>query len=205
MTVRRIVALIAPVVLMGTVAVATAPSAAAHASEVGSSPAADEVLAVAPSEVEVQFDSGLLEMGSALVVRSAQNDSIVTGEPIVGENTLTVPVDPGAAPGDYEVAYRVVSADGHTVKGSFTYTVEGVAEAPSPSDPAPTESDSTVAGAGEAAASTAPEGTGASSVPSSDQVAGDATENSSIPVGAIVLGIGLVLILGLGGALLLRR
>lgn len=205
MTVRRIIALLAPVVLMGAVAVATAPSAAAHASEVGSTPAADEVLAVAPTEVEVQFDSGLLEMGAALVVRSAEEDSIVTGEPIVGENTLTVPVDPAAAPGEYEVAYRVVSADGHTVKGSFTYTVEGVAEAPSAADSAPAESGSTMAGVDEAAASTVPGGTDASSAPWSDQAAGEATDDSSIPMLAIVLGIGLVVILGIGGALLLRR
>jgi len=50
-----------------------------HASSVGSSPAADAVLDTAPSEVRIDFDSGLLEMGAALIVRSADGSSVTTG------------------------------------------------------------------------------------------------------------------------------
>jgi methionine-rich copper-binding protein CopC len=201
MTVRRIIAMLAPVLLTGAAVIATAPSATAHASQVGSTPAADEVVAVAPNEVEIQFDSGLLEMGAALVVRSAQDESIVMGDPVVGENVLTVPVDPNAAPGEYEVAYRAVSADGHTIEGSFTYTLEGVAEAPSPSAPAASETDSTTMVTDEPTS----QSPAASAETSADQAAEGTTDDSSIPVAAIALGVGIVIVLGIGGALLLRR
>ncbi len=97
--------------------------ASGHASSAGSSPAADEVLPTAPSQVRIEFDSGLLEMGSALIVRDADGRSITTGPAVVGERSFSVPVDPTAPPGVYEVAYRVVSADGHTVEDTFSYTV----------------------------------------------------------------------------------
>lgn len=97
--------------------------ASGHASAAGSTPAADEVVQSAPSEVRIEFDSGLLEMGSALIVRDADGRSITTGPAVVSDREFSVPVDPKAPPGVYEVAYRVVSADGHTVEETFSYTV----------------------------------------------------------------------------------
>lgn len=144
-------------------------SASGHASSAESSPAADAVLDVAPDEVRVEFDSGLLEMGSALIVRDATGRSITSGTAVVGDRTISVPVDPAAGPGLYEVAYRVVSADGHTVEESFSYTV----------------SDGT-------ASTTAPATTAESSGP------------SGLPLGWLVAG-GVIVILGVGAALLWRR
>lgn len=144
-------------------------AASGHASSAGSTPAADEVLATAPSEVQVEFDSGLLEMGSALIVRDAAGRSITTGDAVVSDRTISVAVDPAAAPGVYEVAYRVVSADGHTVEESFSYTVsDGTASATAP------------ATTGEPAAS------------------------SGLPLGWLIAG-GVIVILGVGAALLWRR
>lgn len=143
--------------------------ASGHASSAESSPAADAVLDVAPEEVRVEFDSGLLEMGSALIVRDATGRSITSGAAVVGDRTISVPVDPTAGPGVYEVAYRVVSADGHTVEESFSYTV----------------SDGT-------ASSTAPATTAGSSGP------------SGLSLGWLVAG-GVIVILGVGAALLWRR
>lgn len=205
MITRRILTMIAPALLAGAAVIATAPAASAHASAVGSSPSADEVVAVAPAEVEVQFDSGLLEMGAALVVRSTEDQSIVMGEPIIGENTLTVPVDPQAPPGDYAVAYRVVSADGHTVKGSFLYTVAG--PAPSSAGTPLTEPGAEESAAELPLASTPADSGGsvAEAAPSVDSSSEGSADGSSTPLIAIGLGIGLLVVLGIGGALLLRR
>ena len=120
-------------VLISIMALVLMPQPAfGHASSVGSSPAADAVLDTAPSEVRIDFDSGLLEMGAALIVRSADGSSVTTGPAVVGDRTFSVPVDPAAAPGVFEVSYRIVSADGHTNEGSFAYTVAGGASTTEP-------------------------------------------------------------------------
>lgn len=123
-----------------TVLALTSSPAFGHASEVESAPAADQVLDSAPREVRIDFDSGLLEMGSALIVRDADGRSITTGPAVVKDRAFSVPVDPSATPGTYEVAYRVVSADGHTIEGSFAYTVDGGAAAPAQQPVAANES-----------------------------------------------------------------
>lgn len=188
------------IAMLAGLMLSTAP-AFGHASQVGSAPAADEVLAVAPSEVRIDFDSGLLEMGAALVVRDEAKESITTGPAVVGDRILTVPVDAGVGGGTYSVAYRVVSADGHTIEGSFDYTVEAapepapgeVSEAASPTEtaPLPAEDGSTPASTDTEAAVEA----------TSD---GSPEEGSLLPI-LLFGGVGLVLIAGIAGALLLRR
>jgi copper resistance protein C len=118
---------VALVVALATAFCSTGP-AAAHASQTGSTPAAGAVLTSAPAVVEVEFDADLMDVGAALVVRDSRGTSITTGPPEIQRNRISVPVSPDAAAGEYVVAYRVVSADGHTVSTSFTYAV--VADAP---------------------------------------------------------------------------
>lgn len=187
---------LAAALLVGAATIIGASPAFGHASQVGSSPAADDVLSTSPSEVTVTFDSGLLDMGAALVVRSQDGTSIVTGQPVIDDRSFSVTVDPSAPGGAYDVAYRVVSADGHTVEGSFTYTVEGTAEAAEPSSVA-ASSASPAAAAGEEASETAP----AAAPPVTTS---DAQESGGFPVGWIV-GAGVIVIVGVGAALLLRR
>lgn len=189
-------AALAAALLLGTGTILIASPAFGHASQVESSPAADDVLPTSPTEVTITFDSGLLDMGAALVVRDQDGTSIVTGEPIIDDRSFSIAVNPSAPAGAYDVAYRVVSADGHTVEGAFTYTVEGTpdavasnAGAGSSAPPAPA--------APEDAAETAPEA--APAVATSD-----AEASGGFPV-IWVVGVGLVVIVGVGAALLLRR
>lgn len=182
-----------------------APAAAfGHASQVGSSPAADEVLDAAPSEVRIDFDSALLDMGAALVVRNDAKESITTGDAEVGDRTFTVPVDPTTAPGEYSVAFRVVSKDGHTIEGSFTYVVAGTSPSPTPEtvEASTFPSDETTAQpprepSGEATPSTA-------APAATPDTMGAPPEGSSAPW-LLFGGIGLVIGIGLVGAILLRR
>ncbi len=137
LAVLALVALIAP----GT-------AAHAHSSEIGSSPRAGEVLPAAPASVEVEFDSPLLDIGAAIVVRSQDGVSVATGSPVVGRRTISLAVDPAAGPGEYTVAYRVVSQDGHAIESTFVYSVTGEpSRAPRPpsasASPDPSTSDLT--------------------------------------------------------------
>ena len=187
---------LAAALLVGAATIIGASPAFGHASQVGSSPAADDVLPASPSEVTVTFDSGLLDMGAALVVRGQDGTSIVTGEPVIDDRSFSVAVDPSAPAGAYDVAYRVVSADGHTVEGSFTYTVEGTPDAAEPSSVA-ASSASPAAAAGEEVSESAPEA-------APPLTTSDAEASGGFPV-IWVVGVGLVVIVGIGAALLLRR
>lgn len=114
---------LAAVALM--VGVVGAPSAAGHASQTGSSPAAGAVLDAAPSTVEVTFDTPLMDVGAALVVRSEDGTVISDAVPEVARTLIRVAVPAEAAPGTYTVAFRVVSQDGHPITSTFDYTVAG--------------------------------------------------------------------------------
>ena len=126
---------------LGTAALALAigvigmPSASGHASQTGSSPADGAILDTAPSEVEVTFDTPLMDIGAALVVRSADGTVISDAVPEVARNAIRVAVPTDAAPGTYTVAFRVVSQDGHPITSTYDYTVAG--SAPAETAPAP--------------------------------------------------------------------
>ena len=120
------------------VAAAGASPASAHASEVGTSPEDGAVLDAAPATVAVEFDTPILDIGAAIVVRSAEGTAVTVGAPRLERQRIAVDVDPDAVPGDYTVAYRVVAEDGHTIESTFGYTVAGrTPAAPAPATPAP--------------------------------------------------------------------
>ncbi len=107
--------------------------AAAHNSQIGSSPAAGAVLKAAPDRVSVRFDAALMDVGEALVVRAADGTIVSTGVPEIKRDTIRTAVRTDVAAGEYTVAYRVVSKDGHPVTATFTYTVTvGAAATASP-------------------------------------------------------------------------
>jgi len=100
------------------------PQALAHSNEVSADPAADSVLGAMPEVVSLTFDDGLLEAGAALVV-TAEDGTVVSGaSPVIDDRTITATITEGG-PGTYEVAYRVVSGDGHPVTGTYAFTVTG--------------------------------------------------------------------------------
>ena len=80
--------------------------------------------------MEVTFDSPLMDIGAALVVRAADGTVISDAVPEVAGARIRVDVPPDAAPGTYTVAFRVVSQDGHPITATFDYTVAGDAPGP---------------------------------------------------------------------------
>ncbi|MCX5601258.1 copper resistance protein CopC [Streptomyces phaeochromogenes] len=146
-------ALVVPAAL-AALAVA-APQAAAHTELDISSPGANAELAGLPPRVTLTFSDAMTQKYAKVVVTAPDGKSAVTGEPQVSGKRVTLALDPTARAGRYTVGYRVVSADGHPVAGSYTFTV---AEANRPS-PSPRATESAGAEAPRAAQESAPDKT----------------------------------------------
>lgn len=114
------------IALVAAAALLLAPTAAlAHADYRSTSPKDGAVLESVPDEVSVQFDSGLLDAGAALVVTAEDGTVVSIDPPVVGDRSLSTRLLPDTGSGTYLVAFRVVSQDGHTVTDSFSFSIEG--------------------------------------------------------------------------------
>ncbi|MGA5191498.1 copper resistance CopC family protein [Streptomyces griseoincarnatus] len=155
--VRTARSLVVPVAAVAVLAV-TAPQAAAHTELETSSPAADAALAGLPPRVTLTFSDPMTQKYAKVAVTGPDGEPAAAGDPQVDGRTATLPFDTGPA-GRYTVGYRVVSADGHPVSGSYTFTVRATAS-PSASPraaetadaPTPTPSASRAAAADQAGA-----------------------------------------------------
>ena len=94
----------------------------AHASVVSTNPADGATVQVLPSAMSATFSENL-GTPAYLVVTAPNGVDVTTGEPTVLDDAVSVPLkDPGVR-GEYSVSYRVVSADGHPIEGTLTFTV----------------------------------------------------------------------------------
>jgi methionine-rich copper-binding protein CopC len=111
----------------------------AHASLVSADPAAKSVLHASPSRVRLVFSEALEpSLGRISLVGS---DGVVVKLAAAGDprdvNALIAPVPQPLKAGAYRIVWRVVSADGHPVEGSYGFTVELPIDSSSASAPAP--------------------------------------------------------------------
>ena len=111
------------------------PAAQAHDQLISSSPADGEHLASAPTAVRLEFAAEVLTVGAAVVVADSGGEAWVAGEPAVDGPVVTVPLEPDMPDGAYQIRWRVVSSDGHTISGTLAFTVGDARE----STPAPPE------------------------------------------------------------------
>ncbi|GAB2606014.1 hypothetical protein Aab01nite_00880 [Paractinoplanes abujensis] len=95
----------------------------AHAQLLSSVPAAGAVLPASPGLVTLRFSEELNPSFTTVVVSDAAQRRVPAGQPVIAAATATVAVESPVADGAYTVAYRVVSKDGHTVQGSYPFTV----------------------------------------------------------------------------------
>ena len=121
MRLARIGLALAAALLMGGVA---ALPAGAHAELESTDPADGSSLAAPPAQVTLTFGEALVPETVNIAVSSAAGP--LTGiAPSTAGPTVTVPWPADAGAGDYRVAYRVVSEDGHPVEGQFAFTITG--------------------------------------------------------------------------------
>jgi copper resistance protein C len=153
---RPVVALVAAVAMV----LLAAPTASAHDSLVSSSPADGQSVTTMPDTVVLTMNEAAVAVGTRLVV-SGPDGQVQQGRPRLSKNTVEQAVDPDAPAGRYTVTWRVTSADGHPVSGTFSFTVAQAAT-PTSSEPAGSASSPadgsvpTTAAAGPSAAAAGP-------------------------------------------------
>ena len=165
-----------------------APTGSAHADLQVSTPEDGESLEVAPEEIRLTFSEELFEELVEISILDAAGDLYSTigveQTPPPGTDVI-FPWPPQAPPGEYSIAYRVVSADGHPVTGTVSFSYAATAPEPSSSDSAPSAQSSTPASSPTASAPFAS--------PASESSTSSSTDSSSFTPFVVT---GVVLLLG---------
>ncbi|BBZ76791.1 copper resistance protein C [Mycolicibacterium anyangense] len=106
---------------LSVIALVGAPVASAHAVRIATEPAADAVLTTGPTQVSATFNERLQTTFSAMTVVGPDGNLWSTGEPQLQGAVISLGVLPLGPVGTYTVNYRVTSADGHVVSGSWPF------------------------------------------------------------------------------------
>lgn len=101
----------------------TAAPAWAHDELLSTSPASGSTVTKAPHQVTLTFNEAIQPVGDALVVTAPDGSRVDTGVATPNGATLTTKLTPLTQNGTYTTTWRVVSADGHPVSGTFTFTL----------------------------------------------------------------------------------
>lgn len=109
-------------VVAATVLIAPA-SAYAHASLVSTTPRNGAVLDTAPRFVVVRFDDTVRVGPGNAAVANGSGESVLAGRAVARGRTLTLPLQPNLARGDYSVRWSIVSDDGHEEEGTLAFAV----------------------------------------------------------------------------------
>ncbi|HYH28816.1 MAG TPA: copper resistance CopC family protein [Pseudonocardia sp.] len=137
----RLVRAAAVTLVAGLALLLGAAPAFAHTRLQSSDPADGANLDTPPEQVSLTFNETMTPGFSTLTVVGPDGNHYEDGEVTADGGTVSIAVLPLGPAGEYEIGYRVVSADGHPVTGSvaFTLTTPGpgtTAAAPEPSPPA---------------------------------------------------------------------
>lgn len=124
----------------------------AHAELVSSTPRDGADAATLPRTVQLTFSGAVSSTGAFVVVTDPSGAQVAVGKPEVVDGTVTQQTTGGGPAGEYVVAYRVVSADGHPISGELGFTVDAPAAPRQPADP-PTPTPAQASGAAGAGAS----------------------------------------------------
>ncbi|GGQ73626.1 copper resistance CopC family protein [Couchioplanes azureus] len=158
-------------------------------------PAKNAVLKKAPGTVKLRFLQKLNPDLTTVTVSDAGKKPVPVSPPKVDGATVSVTLPVPPANGKYTVAYRVVSQDGHTVQGSYDFTVKDPsAAAPAASAPATLPS--------AAAASAVATGSPAPGTPPAQP---EKTASSTLSGGAVAGIIAAVLVVAAATGFLVRR
>lgn len=104
-----------------------APTASAHSVVTGSDPADGSQVEQGPEQVSISFNEVPQSQFATLNVVGPDGNLWSKGDPRIEGQSIVVDVGELGPIGDYTIAYRVTSADGHPISGTigFTLTKEG--------------------------------------------------------------------------------
>ncbi|AAZ54336.1 hypothetical protein JCM3263A_23700 [Thermobifida fusca] len=130
----RIIALVTGLLTALALSLGVAPTAHAHNTLVSSSPEDGATLDSLPEKVVLTFNAEVLEGGNGIVVTGPDGTNYASGDVVIDGVEASIDLEPLTQPGEYTVEYRIISADGHPLSDTFTFTVDESAI------PEPTES-----------------------------------------------------------------
>ena len=118
---RQIIALAGVIFLVFLVS-----PAAAHTVLVNSIPQSESVISSLPPEITITFAEDLIDIGNSnsIKVLDEAGLDVSQGEVLISGPTLSKALIPNDKNGAFSVEYRAVAADGHVIKGEFTFSVE---------------------------------------------------------------------------------
>jgi copper resistance protein C len=96
-------------------------AASAHAIRVSVDPVDQATLSTGPNRVSATFNEQLQTSFAAMTVVGPDGNLWSSGQPQVRDAVVSVGVRPLGPTGTYTVNYRVTSADGHVVSGSWSF------------------------------------------------------------------------------------
>jgi len=101
------------------------PSAHAHSELISSNPGASTYIEVLPEQIELEFNEELLKLGTgnSVSIMSPSGEDLGMGETSTDGARITRLLNTTSELGSFEVKYRVASADGHILNGSFTFNL----------------------------------------------------------------------------------
>ena len=198
-TVAEVLATVLTAVLAATVVtlIATAVPASAHDVLRSTNPADGAVVDRLPDRVVLTFDEPALAIGTEVVVTGPAGP-VSDGQPQLVDAEVRQPVRAGPA-GRYTVLWRVTSADGHPVSGTFAFTTQQGSAASPTATPATTTAPSTTPTTPQTTPPTTPTSVPATSPSATPQTAG-------LPGPAVVAVLaGVIALLALGWWVFRRR
>ena len=102
------------------------PLANAHTALVSSNPKSNAMLMESPKSISLTFNEDLIKISGKNVSKISLSNTlgaIKLGPTTINKGTISAPIIKTLPASKYKVSYRVVSADGHPVSGSFNFWV----------------------------------------------------------------------------------
>lgn len=129
--------------VIALLAVFTVSSTAhAHDDLIGSTPVSGSTVAEIPQEIILNFSGQLQTLagdGGTVVVITDAAGTVIPNEFVVQGRDVIVTPDAGLSSGEYSVASRVISSDGHPIEKSISFTVDAGEPAAEPIESAAPE------------------------------------------------------------------
>ena len=117
----RLIATLVLAFSLTTAAMVGAGVASAHATRIATDPVDNAELSATPAQVSATFNEKLQPQFAAMTVVGPDGNLWSSGDPKVEGAVISVGVRPLGPTGTYTVNYRVTSADGHVVTGSWSF------------------------------------------------------------------------------------
>lgn len=176
--------------------------AVAHDALVSTEPG-DGTTVEEPDAVVLTFSADQLAVGAVVAVTGPDGQEWGDGATTVSGVTVTQPLREGLPSGEYQVAWRSVSGDGHPVDGTFRFTAEAASKSLSAPEPPP--SGPGTSPPSEPAAAPEQAGSGAGEPEPDRGEPEDRSGSGSGAPAAVGLVIAAAAIVAVGGAIFLRR